>query len=201
MPTATSETVTVAVTTGDTDNIAAITASGWNYVEAPNSPLGAKHNAAMQAAPKAGAYMILPSDDFVAPEWISDATAAIEGGHHYVLPVKCGIYDLATGRACVHAQREGGARRFGAGRVFSAKVVDKAGSLWTDAKERGLDTDTHARVRALGFLPHFVETDYVPLVDVKTDENLWAYDSPLQRRCAPCDAREFSALLPLRLHK
>lgn len=183
-------TVSVAVTDGQWDNFRAVTRAGWGAIFYPNDQLGAKHNAALEVAGEADAYMILPSDDFVHPEWIRDATSAIGGGVDYVLSTRCALYDHATGRACVHEQRDGGARKFGAGRVFSRRVIEKVGRLWTDGRMGGLDTDSHARVRAAGFLPHFIDTPYIPITDIKTDVNIWGYDSALNRRCQGCEADE-----------
>lgn len=183
-------TVTVAVTAGDKENVRAVRRFGFSVIEVANEPLGAKHNAALGCAPAADAYMILPSDDFVHPEWVKDSTAALNSRIHYVVPTRCGLYHPETGRTCILTQLKDGNRAFGAARVWSHAVVEKAGTLWTPNLQRGLDSDTHRRIRAMGFEAKFLPTPYVPVVDVKSGENLWAYDSALNRRCAGCEAEE-----------
>lgn len=191
MPSAPPDTVTVAVTTGDADNVAAIDAHGWTWIEAPNDPLGDKHNAALHAAPEADAYMILPSDDFVHPEWIKDSTNSIADGAHYVVPTSCGLWHPETGRTCILRQVKDGNRAFGAGRVWSHEVRMKIGPVfWTPTLQRGLDSDTHRRIRAHGFEAKFLHSEYVPVTDVKSGHNIWGYDSALNRRCAECEGEE-----------
>lgn len=154
---------------------------GVAFIEVPNDPLGAKHNVAIGLAMAQDIYRqcvaFLPSDDFVSARWLADASEAIEGGAHYVMPSACGMYDVATGRACVLTCRSNGSRKFGAGRVISRTALDKVGVLWTHSKGRGLDSDSHARVTAAGFPMHVLETDYLPVTDVKTAGNLWPYDT------------------------
>lgn len=175
--------VHVAVTNGDTANLRAL--GMWDTVEAPNMPLGAKHNTALGLAYTVGAdaYMVLPSDDFVSMEWIKDACAAVAGGAHYVCPVECALYDQATGQACILRQKERGVRAHGAARVFSAELVRHFGGvLYTPERRKGLDTDTHIRITAAEgvrshFAPVYVAQERHAVCDVKaaSGENLWPY--------------------------
>lgn len=175
--------VFASVTTGDQANIDLL--EGVTYVQAPNTPLGAKHNAALALVPQGvDAVMILPSDDFVHPDYVAHVTRALEAGADYLFPQTCGMVEVATGKACILRQEATeGALRFGAGRVMSRKVLDAVGPFWTESKARGLDTDSHARIRAHGFSPVFVDlgADVPCLTDVKSGVNLWPYHTWARR--------------------
>lgn len=170
--------VHVAVTDGDTANMDAL--GMWDAFEHPNAPLGAKHNAALARAMASGAdaFMVLPSDDFVSLEWVETSVAMLSE-RHYVCPWECALFDQATGQACVIVQRERGARNHGAARVFSRELVEEVGALYTHDKPKGLDTDSHVRITALGrdYAPCYVKDVKVPVTDVKvaSGENLWTY--------------------------
>ena len=168
-----------AVTEGDVRNVKVLEGIGAKVVQVPNSPLGAKHNAALALAMQEAwdAVMLLPSDDFISARWAVDAMEAVAAGHRYVMPPRCAIYDVATGRAAVLKAREKGSRSFGAGRVVTRDVLDQVGTLWTDGKERSLDTDSHCRLSAAGAAMHVAAVDYVPVVDLKTTGNLWGFDT------------------------
>ena len=166
--------VAAACTTGDEDNTRQLKARGVKYVEVPNMPLGAKHNAALTLAGDAPRYMVLPSDDFISREWFD---VFMGTDLDYVSPDRCGVYDMATGRAKVLVNAIGGRRNFGAGRIFSRAVVDAlGGKVWTDGKMAGLDTDSHARITGAGFECVTVPCAAIPITDVKSDGNLWGYD-------------------------
>ncbi len=169
--------VHAACTIGDEDN-ANIAARHGSSIACENLPLGRKHNAALALAMQADwqAMMVCPSDDFVSPAYVEAATAAIAAGANYVFPMSCGLFDVATGQACVlrHEPRRGWLM-FGAGRMLSRRAAEAIGPLWTDDKNKGLDTDSHVRILAHGFKPTFVDVEGVCLTDVKTDDNLWPY--------------------------
>lgn len=171
--------VFAAVTDGDAPNVEVLRSIGAKVVQVPNEPLGAKHNAALALAMQEvwDAVMLLPSDDFISARWAVDAMEAVSAGHQYVMPPRCAIYDVATGRAAVLKAREKGSRSFGAGRVVARDVLDELGALWTAGKERALDTDSHCRLLAAGASMHVAAVDYIPVVDLKTTGNLWSFDT------------------------
>ena len=159
---------------------------GITFVEAPNAPLGAKHNAALGLC-GADRVMLLPSDDFIAEQWF-DVIRATDVP--YLYPDRCGLYDAATGRACVISHGVNGIRRFGAGRVLRRDVLDSVGVLWTDHLGRGLDSDSHARVMASGFTMTQAGIGAVPVVDVKWGENLWKFDKWCRGSAVKCSAED-----------
>lgn len=172
-----------AVTAGDVPNIENCSAFGAKFVEVPNDPLGAKHNAMLSLAlgDAWDAAFMVPSDDFLDPRWIGDA---MRTGAPYAMPWRCGIFDAPTGRAMTLTCKDHGARKYGAGRMIARKAIDRVGVLWTDHKMRGLDSDSHARLSGAGFGMRIVVADYLPVTDIKGEGNLWSYDTWAQGRGA-----------------
>lgn len=169
-----------AVSDGDHESRQLCEVHGVRHVVVPNDPLGAKHNAALELALADGHWhvaMLLPSDDFMDVRWVAQGVEVVDGGAHYVMPARCGIYDVATGRAMVMVSKEHGVRRFGAARMISRHAIEQVWPLWTAGKARGLDTDSHARLVGAGFDMRVVVTDYLPVTDVKGEGNLWSYDT------------------------
>src|SRR5690606_27758440 len=98
---------------GDSDNIELCQRYGVTFCVVPNEPLGAKWNAALDLVPEGSPVMVLGSDDLVAPEWIAVAKAALDAHHHYITPASCGMFDIATGRACILRKNPEGSQTFG----------------------------------------------------------------------------------------
>lgn len=120
----------------------------WNIERKPNQPLGAKWNAGLDETHHVvggiDAVMILGSDDFVSPEWVTKATRAIEAGM-----LMAGLTDfyalrLINGRLYhVNPYPEGSPRHgetIGSGRIFSAELLDAVSwKLWPEGQSAGLD--------------------------------------------------------------
>lgn len=168
--------VFAAVTAGDQLNIDLLDQHGVRYVEVPNFPVSAKFNAALELAGIADRYMVLPSDDFISTEWAGfakEAGAAIE----YIAADRCALVDVISNSAKVLVNRPTGTMSFGAGRIFSRAVVDAlGGQVWSNDRNAGLDTDSHGRIVGAGFESVVHTCEKVPICDLKTGENIWAYD-------------------------
>lgn len=165
------------VTIGDVENIALLKQFSVNYIERPNEPLGAKHNAGLAAAvvgmDDATHFMVLPSDDLISPEW-KDACV----GYDYATVPSCAVLDPVNRQAKVLLARPGGRMKFGACRVFSRKVVEAVGgSLWGDHRVRALDMNSDGKVRAAGFELKVANVRGPAFVDIKTQESLWGFDT------------------------
>jgi hypothetical protein len=160
---------------GDTENIALCQRYGVTFCVVANEPLGAKWNAAMELVPEGTPVMVLGSDDLVSDEWIAAAQGSIDAGHHYITPAACGMYDMASGAACILRSNGNGSQTFGAGRVLSATVVAAVRPMWTAEKMQALDSDAHGRILGHGFERVTMATDRVPVTDLKSGVNLWAY--------------------------
>lgn len=165
--------VFAAVTAGDQLNIDLLDQYGVRYVQVPNFPVSAKFNAALELAGAADRHMVLPSDDFISAEWL----AAFRGSSgDYVAPDRCALVDVVSGRSKVLTNKPTGTMSFGAGRIFSRAVVDAlGGQVWSNDRNAGLDTDSHGRIVGAGFECVVHTCEKVPICDLKTGENIWAY--------------------------
>lgn len=167
--------IAAAVTIGDEANIAMLNEHGVRFVEVPNMPLGAKHNAALSLSMAMGGqrFMVLPSDDLISAEWL----AVFKGSDEpYVSPDRCAIVDVPTGAAKVITNRPSGNRNFGAGRFFGIEVVHALGcKVWDDDRVSGLDTNSHGRIVMAGFPGRVHRCDAVPICDLKTGNNIWPF--------------------------
>lgn len=168
--------ISAVVTIGDSENIALLQQFEVNYIECPNEPLGAKHNAGLAAAlvreDGATHFMVLPSDDLISPEWKDACT-----GYDYATVPSCVVLDPVKRQAKVLLARPGGRMKFGACRVFSRKVIDRVGMLWTDHRVRALDMNSDGKVRAAGFELKVAKIRGPSFVDIKTHESLWGFDT------------------------
>lgn len=151
---------------------------GIDGISMPNNPLAGKFNAAMGYGHAMGGqrFMILPSDDFVSPEWVE---AARNHPGDYLIPSHCAIVDPKNNRAyTIHKNAPSGTLRFGAGRVVSRKAIEACGGeLWPRELNRGLDTASNRRLIERGIKPTVVQTEAIPIADVKTAENIWGYNT------------------------
>lgn len=143
----------------------------------PNNPLSGKFNEAMRVAMDMGGtrFMILPSDDFASQAWVDEArTSTLD----YMYPYTCGIMDAYTQQAYKITKLSFGTLKFGAGRVVSRRVVEACGgTLWPENHNRGLDGASHEIIKRAGFTHTVVETPGIPITDVKTKDNLWAFQT------------------------
>jgi hypothetical protein len=165
--------VFAAVTAGDQLNIDLLEQYGVRYVQVPNFPVSAKFNAALGICVEQERFMVLPSDDLISKEWVEFFR---EGSCEYATPSHCALVDVINSRSKVLTNRPTGTMSFGAGRIFSRAVVDAlGGQVWSNDKNAGLDTDSHGRIVGAGFESVVHTCEKVPICDLKTDENIWAY--------------------------
>ena len=164
--------VYAAVTSGDAENIALCRRYGVEFIEHPNAPLGEKWNAALSLAPKDERVMVLGSDDFVSAEWwaVSERSAT-----HLLMPPTLAMWEPSSGRACILEGNPNGAKAFGAGRSLSPYLREKVGEMWPPMADRGLDTLSLQRCVGAGFKVVVGDIERVPVCDVKTETNIWAY--------------------------
>lgn len=125
------------------------------WVEAPNSPLGAKHNAGMFEADMREHGMthlcVLGSDDFLSPRYVATLRELAATGVEHAALLDAYRLDRRTGRATheVGPQSDESERVYGSGRMISARWLRACGG-WTPEAERHLDTDLSDRLAAAG---------------------------------------------------
>ena len=147
--------------------------SGWNYVEFPNSPLGAKHNAGMQwfRDKKIDFILIIGSDDLMNVKLIETMCNHYAAGKHSVSLEEFYILD---DDGCHYAQRGFP----GAGKMLSKSALEKCHySAWPFDVERKLDGALTNRMIGLGIHNKYIKDcaeKGIVLVDVKTSDNMWS---------------------------
>jgi hypothetical protein len=69
----------------------------------------------------------------------------------------------------------------GAGRLLSRSVVEdvvnKVGGLWDDMRNRSLDASMDRRLAIVGVTPKIVLMESPCIIDIKTAQNIWSFDS------------------------
>lgn len=171
--------VIAAVDHGDKEHLKMCKDAGVYVVQHVGAPLSSKFNAAMcyvhKRFPGYGA-MVLGSDDFVSRGHVEAAGAALIV-YDYLLPASCAVVDVKNRRAVVLEQDARASRVFGTARAVSSKVVRSlCGMLWDDERRRGLDSNSHRRVVANGYVPNVMQSPLPPVCDVKAGVNLWPYE-------------------------
>lgn len=161
--------------------------AGWHYVEAENSPLGAKFNAALAAARELepDAVVVIGSDDLLSDRVWTAYNACLGRGYPYAGLSDCMFYDLES-RRFVHWLGYTCRRPdpIGLGRMIAKPLLEAVDwRLWKDDVVRGLDSCMTSILRP------YVQGSTVAMVscaksgigamDVKTDENVWTYDDML----------------------
>lgn len=120
-------------------------------VEAPNAPLGAKHNAGLARALDTGAthVVVLGSDDFISSRYVATLRELAADGVEHAAPLDCYRLDRRSGKARheVGPRSDASARVYGSGRLVSARWMRACGG-WTPDAERHLDTDLSDRIAA-----------------------------------------------------
>jgi len=162
-------------------------------ISAPNVPLGAKWNAAVEyvreSVEPGAMLLILGSDDLVNPEYIEVCAEYVERGAVRVDTCTCWMYDAVGLRASIlHGAR------IGAGRALSWDALVKVGFRpWPaeathnleglrDATALRVDPGQDALLRDAGIrrvmiAPETKPLAYIPMiVDVKTGQNCWSWE-------------------------
>lgn len=168
--------VFAAITEGDAVNVATAERYGFAFREMPNDPVGDKFQIALDMAMDAGcdAIMVLGSDDFISAEWVALCIAKMQAGIPYIVPDRLAIH--APGGGTYMLMTDGRSHgRFGAGRCIARSVIEQVGALWVEGRNKGLDSESHARITATGIFCEAVHAKLIPLVDVKTATNIWPW--------------------------
>lgn len=165
--------VFAAITTGDVINRTTCELHGFVFREMPNNPVGSKFQAALDMAIADGCerVMVLPSDDFISGEWVNRAQTF---DAPYFIPARIAVHSPVNGTYALVSDGKS-CTRYGAGRVIDRAVIERTGALWPGGRDRSLDSESHGRVHAGGFKCVAVSTKAIPLVDVKTGENIWPW--------------------------
>lgn len=80
------------------------------------------------------------------------------------------------------------AKNFEASGLATIKDSKLTYKLWSDDSQRMLDNDSNARIMAHGFKYRAVETPEPMMADIKSDENIWSFNSTIGE---PADIEKF----------
>lgn len=156
-------------------------------VETTNEPLGRKMNTGMAEAVKQEFELLmqLGSDNLISNAgMMKNVDMFCKGnlffGHNRIL-----FYDSVTKKA----KQKFYGNVFGAGRCIARPILIKAmrkAPLWEDDRKRGLDISSeHSIEKSVGFISIPVEFVVPQVIDIKSDENIWAYDYFNEPECSP----------------
>ena len=149
----------------------------WEFVQAPNNPLGDKHNTALQAlrGRDIDAVCLIPSDDFFQMEYFRFVQDALATGHDAIRLTSLYFYCLATHRL-INANRLG----IGAGFVFSRALLERMDwHAWPAGANASMDANmfahckNHFRNMLITDCEGFAGVDVKGRTTRNAFENLW----------------------------
>lgn len=155
---------------------------GVDWCMTQNFPLGLKKNYGVrQALKKDFDYLIeLGSDDLLKNEILDvykwDAPVlGLDSAVH--LNTKTGSCRLLSSMSSL----------FGGGRALRRDVLE-SGDVWHNNKSTGLDKNSHFNISRKGFLGKRVKTEKPLIVDLKSETNIWRYNSNVGKKYPLDDA-------------
>ncbi len=169
--------VYVTITDGNYDNLETAWKYKFEWKVMPNNPVGDKFQAALDMAMEDGcdAIMRLPSDDFISQEWAAMFELKASLGTDYFIPERIAVHDPKQGTYSIRSNAGSYFMKYGAGACFSRRAIEKAGGLWVEHLDSGLDSESDKRLRAAGFFCKPVVTKAIALVDIKGEGNIWPW--------------------------
>jgi len=167
-------------------------ASGVDYEEFPNSPLGAKHNRMLSAAkhyyPELDAVIVMGSDNWITDNAIDAYEAKLRDSGQLTFGVlDCYFTSVITGVSArwpgypLRNPRHG--ESVGAGRIILREALERCDwKLWDDRLESRLDGSATARMRSRKItIGAALQSDLgVRVVDFKSGTNIWPMDAFLK---------------------
>jgi len=151
---------------------------GWDYVEAPNQPLGRKWNTGLRSliAKNVDAVMIIGSDDFISWRYFGYIYDQLRMGADVISVRDLYVYQPGDDYVAFCESMVPGA-----GRTISVAAVRLLKSrLWDDDATGYLDSSIMQRIRQVSTLRHYNMRDMgargFAILDVKTKDgpNMWS---------------------------
>lgn len=150
---------------------------GINWCFHDNEPLSAKKNFGIEQAKKLDFdYLVeLGSDDLIKTELLQLYRPHMESGVSMLGTNWFGFINTKTGEARVF--QKGIFATFGVGRAFHRSVIEKHSPLWPEKLNKGLDNASHFALARKGVFSKKVMVNKPLAVDLKSDVNIWSFDS------------------------
>ncbi len=149
------------------------------YIEENNFPIGKKMNNTLRAALKRDwTHLMITGDDDVYTQSILD----IYEKHKYELAV--GFRDIyfiqpSSKKAVKFSYLTD--KTIGAGRLISRGIVEimlkVCGGAWEDKRNRSLDASMDQRLAVIGVVPKIIDLEVPCAIDIKTQQNIWSFES------------------------
>lgn len=150
-----------------------------SYVEENNFPLGRKMNNTLKAAMNLKwTHLMISGDDDLYTQSI------LEMYEQYKYEPVIGFRSIyfiepSSKRAMKFSYTM--EKTIGAGRLISRGAVEAmikmCGSIWDDKRNRSLDASTDQRLSVIGMTPKIIELPAPCIIDIKTSQNIWSFDS------------------------
>ena len=139
-----------------------------------NLPLGKKKNAGLKHALNLDwDYVIeLGSDDLIKNELI-ELYKPYFGTEKFLSCGSVAFINSETGSCRWIARRS----PFGLGRALHRDVIEKVPDLYRSNLSTGLDKDISFKLAKLGFMERIVPTDKPVTIDIKSEVNIWKYNT------------------------
>jgi hypothetical protein len=151
----------------------------WNYIEAPNKPLGNKWNIGMKwfEVMDVDFVMCLGSDDFMCEKTVNELVKHMTNKHDIIGFTDCYLYQKSTDKLVYwsgyRASRRG--KIIGAGRCMSSKLLKKINfEPWDSRLNCRLDGSMDLKLSKIQHTikPLCLQTFDGFLVDIKSDVNI-----------------------------
>lgn len=153
---------------------------GFPYIRTENKPLGRKHNAGLEALrSKDFDYILqLGSDDLITDRYLNYAYTGMCLDWDLFGVTKLYFCEPESKRACMFSLSTQESTLIGAGRFISHRAIEKLNyKLWPDSINRGLDMTSQANLATIGVSPKILNLDHIGVMDVKSDTNIWPYET------------------------
>lgn len=162
----------------DSENLA--NQYGFDYLEAPNDPLGAKINATILRAKQRGYTHVIcvGSDDLLSKELIDEYLILMRKGYDFIGLSDFYFYETQSGKASYwggYRDRTRIGKTTGAGRVISCNLLNKLDwKPWNDSDNKYLDSGMQSKLSALLYSKKTISLKAKGLlaVDIKSSENI-----------------------------
>lgn len=153
---------------------------GFAYTKTLNRPLGRKHNVGLEALKDwdFDYIMQLGSDDLATDEYLEYAIPMMQKGIDLFGVKELYFFEPKLRKACKFQLTTQQNALIGAGRFISHKAIKKLNyKLWPNSVNRGLDMTSQANLAMIGASPNVINSPEICIADVKSEVNIWSYDT------------------------
>jgi len=162
------------------EDVLFIESIGVNYTISDNDQLGKKHNEGLEATKNIEYdYIVqLGSDDVITNYYLHYAAHAMQNDYDVFGVDNLLFWSIAKKEGKLFNISNGKNKVVGAGRFISKQAITECKfKLWIDDLQKGLDYVSQCKLETKGYDTHIIRTDETPVIDFKTEVNIWKYDN------------------------